>query len=193
MLDTHARRYVQPVFEKAADICVHFRISANAVTLASFFVGICTGLFVFFDKPFVAVVLLWLSGILDGLDGTIARKTGQVSGLGTLMDVTFDRMVEISVIWGVVFRDPSIAVHAVILTSAIILSMTIFLTVGAIAQNRGTKSFHYQAGVAERTEGFIMLSLMILLPGLTGWITIVFAAMIFFTAYQRFSEAGKLL
>ena len=44
--------------------------------------------------------------------------------------------------------------------------MTIFLTVGALAQNNGMKSFRYQAGLAERSEGFICFSFMILLSSI---------------------------
>jgi len=137
--------------------------------------------------------MLWLSGLFDVLDGTVARRTGTSSALGTVMDVTFDRIVELSVVLGVAFHSPDLAVYLLFLTSAIIISMTVFLTVAAVAEKSGVKSFYYQAGVAERTEGFIFFSLMVLLPGHAWWITLIFAAVIFFTAGQRFHEAVRLL
>ena len=71
--------------------------------------------------------------------------------------------------------------------------MTIFLTVGALSEKKGVKSFYYQAGVAERSEGFIFFSLMILIPSYLGIITNIFSILIIITAIQRFLEAKRLL
>ncbi|TVR94561.1 MAG: CDP-alcohol phosphatidyltransferase family protein [Spirochaetaceae bacterium] len=192
MLDTHARKIVQPLFEKGGTLCIRFGLSPNTLTLISFFLGVSAGFLVFFELRVLAVSMLWLSGLFDVLDGTVARKTGKSSALGTVMDVTFDRIVELAVVLGVALRTPEIAIQLLVLTSAIIISMTVFLTVGAVADKSGVKSFYYQAGVAERTEGFIMFSLMMLLPSYAGWITMAFAAMILFTAGQRFVEAVRI-
>ena len=73
------------------------------------------------------------------------------------------------------------------------MSMTIFLTVGALSEKKGVKSFYYQAGVAERSEGFIFFSLMILFPGYLRIITNIFSILITVTAIQRFLEAKRLL
>ena len=73
------------------------------------------------------------------------------------------------------------------------MSMTIFLTVGALSEKKGVKSFYYQAGVAERSEGFIFFSLMILIPSYLGIITNIFSILIIITAMQRFLEAKRLL
>ena len=73
------------------------------------------------------------------------------------------------------------------------MSMTIFLTVGALSEKKGVKSFYYQAGVAERSEGFIFFSLMILFPGYLRIITNIFSILIIVTAIQRFLEAKRLL
>ena len=73
------------------------------------------------------------------------------------------------------------------------MSMTIFLTVGALSEKKGVKSFYYQAGVVERSEGFIFFSLMILIPSYLGIITNIFSILIIITAIQRFLEAKRLL
>lgn len=68
-----------------------------------------------------------------------------------------------------------------------------FLTVGALTEKKGIKSFYYQAGLAERTEGFILFTLMILLPQWLLWITDVFLAVELITALQRMTEARRIL
>lgn len=57
------------------------------------------------------------------------------------MDVTFDRIVEVSVILGVAFLHPDITWALLLLSVSIIISMTIFLTVGAVSEKQGMKSF----------------------------------------------------
>ena len=192
MLDTHARKYVQPVIQKTADSLLKAGLSANQVTVLSFVIGASTGLFVYFGHPWIAVSALWLSGYLDAVDGSMARAT-RPSPFGTVMDVTFDRIVEISVIVGVAFLYPDIMWAALLLMASIVISMTIFLTVGNVSENNGVKSFRYQAGLAERTEGFLFLTAMMVFPGIVLWVTLAFFAVELFTAGQRFMEAKRLL
>jgi phosphatidylglycerophosphate synthase len=193
MLDTKARKYVQPLFEKTADILINKKVTANQLTIAAFITGLIAAFTVFLKVPAAAVILLWISGFLDAVDGTIARKTASSSAIGTLLDILFDRIVEIMVLLAVVLVYPAYGIYTAIVFASIILSMTVFLTVGALAEKKGEKSFYYQPGLAERTEGFIMISLVIVLSRLRAEILLVFAAMILFTAFQRVREAVKIL
>ncbi len=192
MLDTHARKWVQPSIEGTARHFLKRGLSANQVTVTAFLVGSATGLVYYLGFPIVAVLLLWLSGFLDAVDGTMARLT-KPSPFGTVMDVTFDRIVEISVILGVALLHPDIMWALLLLSVSIIISMTIFLTVGAVSEKQGMKSFFYQAGLAERTEGFILFSVMMLLPSIVLWTTLVFFVVELYTGLQRFLEAKRLL
>jgi archaetidylinositol phosphate synthase len=192
MLDTHARKWVQPSIEGTARLLLKKGLSANQVTVIAFIVGTATGLIYYLGFPILAVILLWLSGFLDAVDGTMARLT-KPSPFGTVMDVTFDRIVEISVILGVAFLHPDIMWAILLLSVSIIISMTIFLTVGAVSEKQGMKSFYYQAGLAERTEGFILFSVMMLFPSIILWTTLLFFAVELFTGLQRFLEAKRLL
>jgi phosphatidylglycerophosphate synthase len=192
MLDTHGRKYVQPTIEKSANFFLNLGLSANQVTVISFIIGSLSGILIYFDYPFWAVFVLWLSGFLDAVDGTMARKT-KPSSWGTLLDVSFDRLVEISVILGLAFRFPDSMWALLLLSVSIIYAMTIFLTVGAVSEKQGVKSFYYQAGLAERTEGFILFTFMILFSNYLTTITLLFFAIEVFTTFQRLREAKKLL
>lgn len=192
MLDTHARKYVQPVIKNIADIFIKYNFSANQVTIIAFILGLFSGLLAYLELGIVAVALLWISGLLDAVDGTIARVKGSTP-FGTIMDITFDRIVEIAVILGLAIRYPHSQLSMIALTSSIIISMTIFLTTGMMAENTGRKSFLYQAGLAERSEGFVFLSIMILLPDLLYVSVPIFTIAILFTALQRFNQARIIL
>ena len=192
MLDTHARKHVQPLIVKVAGFFMKYNFTANQVTIMAFFMGISTGIFIYLKKPMIAITVLWISGLLDAVDGTIAREKGSTP-FGTVMDITFDRLVEISVILGLAFRFDHTRMIMLILTCSIIFSMTVFLTTGMMAEKKGTKSFYYQAGVAERTEGFIFFTMMMLFTSYINPIGIVFFSAVIFTASQRLIEARKIL
>lgn len=192
MLDTHGRKYVDPLIEGISKQFNRFGFQPNHVTILAFLVGISSGIGILFRLKALPIVLLWISGLLDAVDGALARKQKTTSPLGTLMDITFDRIVEITIIIALAYRYPDLRFQLILLSSSIIISMTVFLTVGALTENKGKKSFYYQAGLMERTEGFIMFSLMIIFSKHIKAITIIYSLLIIFTVYQRIKEAKKL-
>jgi phosphatidylglycerophosphate synthase len=192
MLDTHGRKYMQPLIKYLADICIKLGFSANGITVIAFLLGVCASILIYIEFTVLGIIILWISGLLDAVDGTIAREKGS-SLFGALMDITFDRIVEIGLILVLAIKYPNHIFILLLLTSSIIISMTIFLTVGSLSTKISEKSFYYQAGLAERTEGFIFFSSMVLFPQYLGMITMIFTILILFTAGQRMYEASKIL
>ncbi|WLR48333.1 CDP-alcohol phosphatidyltransferase family protein [Halobacillus litoralis] len=192
MLDTHARKFVQPSIERTASYFLQKGRTANEITVLALFVGLATSALYVLGFPILAVVFLWLSGFLDAVDGTMARNT-KTSSFGTVMDITFDRVVEIGMIIAIAYVHPEVLWPLLLLSVSIIVSMTIFLVVGAVSEKAGIKSFYYQAGLAERTEGFVLFSVMLLFPSFLFWSTLLFFAVELFTGIQRFMEAKRIL
>lgn len=193
MLDTHARKYVNPIIELGAKFLLRLKLTPNNVTILALLLGISTSIFLYFDMHIIAVTLLWVSGYLDAVDGAMARRSNSSSSFGTLLDIVSDRIVEVSIVLVLGLKFVDVRYNLIVLTVCILMSMTIFLTVGALSEKKGVKSFYYQAGVAERSEGFIFFSLMILIPSYLGIITNIFSILIIITAIQRFLEAKRLL
>ncbi|MBS3872428.1 MAG: CDP-alcohol phosphatidyltransferase family protein [Firmicutes bacterium] len=193
MLDSKARPYFQPVFEKMARTLLACGMTPVQGTLVAVAVGATAAIAVACGHLLLGVSLLWISGLFDVLDGSMARQSKTSSAIGTLMDIVFDRVVEIMVLLAVMFTSPALAVPTALVFASIILSMTVFLTVGALAEKMGNKSFYYQAGLMERTEAFVALSLIVLLPAWRAGALLLLAAAILFTAGQRFAEAMRLL
>lgn len=193
MLDTHARKYVNPIIELGAEFLLKLKLTPNNVTILALLLGVSTSIFLYFDMQIIAVTLLWVSGYLDAVDGAMARRSNISSSFGTLLDIFSDRIVEVSIVLVLGLKFVDVRYNLIVLTVCILMSMTIFLTVGALSEKKGVKSFYYQAGVAERSEGFIFFSLMILIPSYLGIITNIFSILIIITAIQRFLEAKRLL
>lgn len=186
MLDTHARKYVNPIIELGAEFLLKLKLTPNNVTILALLLGVSTSIFLYFDMQIIAVTLLWVSGYLDAVDGAMARRSNSASSFGTLLDIVSDRIVEVSIVLVLGLKFVDVRYNLIVLTVCILMSMTIFLTVGALSEKKGVKSFYYQAGVAERSEGFIFFSLMILIPSYLGIITNIFSILIIITAIQRF-------
>ena len=193
MLDTHARKYVNPIIELGAEFLLKLKLTPNNVTILALLLGVSTSIFLYFDMQIIAVTLLWVSGYLDAVDGAMARRSNSSSSFGTLLDIVSDRIVEVSIVLVLGLKFVDVRYNLIVLTVCILMSMTIFLTVGALSEKKGVKSFYYQAGVAERSEVFIFFSLMILIPSYLGIITNIFSILIIITAIQRFLEAKRLL
>jgi len=192
MIDTHGRKYLDPLIRGSARMLSSMGIKPDHVTLLAFIVGMTSAIIILFGWEILSVLLLWISGFLDALDGALARETGSSSSWGTVMDITFDRLVELALIICLALTDHSIWPALIILLSGIVFSMTIFLTVGALSERTSSKAFYYQAGLMERTEGFIFFSIMILFRNIRIPVTFLFSALIIITGLQRLSEAERL-
>jgi archaetidylinositol phosphate synthase len=192
MLDTNARKYVQPMLDAIARACLKAGIGANALTIAGMLLGVAAALLAAAGLPVAAVAVLWLSGLIDAADGTLARLT-KATPLGAILDITFDRVVEISMIVALAWRFRDARLELLVLAGVIAIAMSLFLSIAAAVANRSVKSFHYAPGLGERTEAFICLTLMILdEERLVLW-TWMFVAVIVFTMGQRLAHAKALL
>jgi CDP-diacylglycerol---glycerol-3-phosphate 3-phosphatidyltransferase len=79
---------------------------ANWITLSRFPLLLVTVLILYFGSPLVrlaGVLLLFVGLMLDTVDGMVARKTGQTSLFGSVLDIAADRTYEL-VLW-VCFAD----------------------------------------------------------------------------------------
>jgi phosphatidylglycerophosphate synthase len=192
MLDTNARKYIQPLLDAVARFCQRIGISANALTIIGMLTGVAAAAFVAGGYFVAGFIVLWLSGLIDAADGTLARLT-KPSPLGAILDITFDRVVEISVIAALAWQFPAARFELVILAGVIAIAMSLFLSIGAAVANRSVKSFHYAPGLGERTEAFICLSVMMLdHTRLVLW-TWVFVGVIVFTMLQRLNHVRMML
>lgn len=192
MLDTHARRFVDPLIAALARGLKRLGLSANLVTILAMLLGVAAAAVVAGGSAWIGVGLLWLSGLLDATDGALARMT-QSTPVGAILDITFDRVVEIAMIVALAWDFPEARLLLVILAGTIAIAMSLFLSIGAALRNTSVKSFHYPPGLGERTEAFICLSLMAAdSERLILW-TWVFEGVMVFTMVQRLRHAMRAL
>ena len=189
MLEAYIRPSVQQHFiSPLAEKVCHW-ISPNVCTFFAVIVGSLSGVCIAFNKPWWGVALLILSGLLDVLDGSLARVTQQQSDAGSALDIVGDRVVEISVVLGLYALAPmERGMLSLWILGSILLCMTTFLVVGIFAHNQSDKSFHYSPGLIERFEAFLFFILMILLPSVFSLLGSLFVILVLITCVIRLTQ-----
>lgn len=193
MLDSKGRKYFDGLFNYSGMRFLKVGLMPNHITLTAAFIGVLGAILLANGLLFISVLLLWVSGFLDAVDGAMARQVKRTSAVGTLLDIWLDRLVEIAYIIAFAISSYDAVFPLMILTCAIILSMTVFLTSGMLIENSGIKTFHYQSGLMERTEGFIMFTIMIIFNTYIKYLAYIYAALVFYTALQRLAMSVKVL
>lgn len=127
LLGRYLRHYMMWVLGPWERALVRWRVTPNALTFASFLVA-CVSATCFARGNFGAGGWLYLlTGILDILDGRIARATGKVTKGGAFFDSVMDRYAEIVVFGGLaVFYRGSWAIYValVALLGSVMVSYT---------------------------------------------------------------------
>jgi archaetidylinositol phosphate synthase len=79
-------------------------LSPNTWTAIGFLFSLIAGiLFALFpSRPYLAALSILASGILDVVDGAVARVTGKLSMAGSFNDSTLDRLAEVAIFAGIV-------------------------------------------------------------------------------------------
>ena len=78
-------------------------ISPNTITIVGFLIAILYLPLMAYGKPLLALLVIILSGIMDILDGAVAKVTGKTTKLGSFLDSTLDRIEDIIFIFGLRF------------------------------------------------------------------------------------------
>lgn len=187
MLDSYARHTVQPAIEKGAAFLQSAGMSANTVTWIAMLMGVGSGVAFSLGFSIAAVVILWISGYLDAVDGTLARMT-KPSKWGNVLDITFDRVVEAALIIALLLVYPDAYVPIALNLAAILVTITTFLVTGNVITNSGAKGFHYNPGIMERTEAFVFFSLMMLFPKAVTGLAWLFFVLLLFTIIKHLRD-----
>ncbi len=193
VLDSRMRKYIQKAMDGIAKYSGLIYLHPNVITTIAFILGLGCAFAISRGFSIIAFCLLWVSGTLDVLDGTVARLTGKSSQFGAYLDMIFDRMVEAAIIVGFFFLAPEHALTYLFFFVAVLFNFTTFMLAGNLFKNTGVKSMHYDFGLAERTETFIFFSLLILFPSYIVIILNVFNAIVFLTGIVRIIRIAKAL
>ncbi len=198
MIDNRARKFIDPLMERAAAGLVRLGVSANAVTLAGFAFAAIAAVLVAQQFFHAALLCMLSSRACDGLDGAVARATARTD-FGGYLDIVLDFAFYGLIPLAFAFADPAAnALASGVLLLSFYVNGASFLAYAVIAekrgleeQARGEKSFLFSTGLAEAGETLAVFAMMCLLPAYFPALALIFAAMVFWTALSRILAARR--
>jgi len=191
------RPLVQPIIDPVANVSIRIGLTPNSCTIFAFIAAFCGGVAFFLGHLLIGFFCVLVNGVLDAVDGAIARKIGEAGPKGDFLDHTLDRYADIFLICGI-FAGPlcswEIGVFALV---------GVFMSsyMGTQAQAIGVE--RYYGGVLGRADRLVLLLLgsfaAFLIPeGIFSLTPLAIVLLLFgifgnLTAFQRFLHVWKQL
>jgi phosphatidylglycerophosphate synthase len=199
MFDPALRQLIDPPLNRAGAWLAGQGVSANGASLAGLAVGLLAVPALAHGRYDLALLVILLNRLIDGVDGPIARQ-GEPTPFGGYLDIMCDMAFYAAVPLGFAFADPANPVWAAVLLASFVCTAASFLGRAVLAAQigeandgkRGQKSFFHAAGLIEGSETIAAFVLFCLFPGAFPWLAGLFAALCFWTAAARIVEAYRL-
>lgn len=205
MLDARFRRWIDRPLDRLGAGLARAGVSANQVTLFGFGIGVLGIVALALRLDLLALVLLGLNRIADGLDGAVARQGGRLTDFGGYLDIVCDFLIYAGFVFGFAVGRPEHALPAAFLIFSFVGTGSTFLAYAIFAAKRGIetslrghKSLYYIGGLTEGTETIALLAAICLFPAAFPWLAYGFGAACWLTtaaraigAYQAFGRAGS--
>lgn len=192
MLDKFLRPWIDPPLNRLGLRMARAGITADAVTLAGLALGLGAAGAIMLQAFGLALVLLILSRVADGLDGAVARAT-QKTDFGGYLDIASDFLVYGAFPFAFVVLDPAgNAIPGAFLLLSFYVNGATFLGYAILAEKRGlktqshgAKTLYFTGGLLEGTETIAFFVILCLWPESFAPLAVVFGALCFVTAVSR--------
>jgi phosphatidylglycerophosphate synthase len=200
VLDARLRRLIDPPLDRLSAPLAAHGLSANAVTIAGFVIGLGAALAIAERAYMLGLGLLLLNRLFDGLDGAVARHRG-LTDLGGFLDIVLDFLIYSAVPFAFALADPhanalpaAFLIFSFVGTGSSFLAFAIMAAKRGIASDlRGRKSLYYLGGLTEGAETIGALVLACLWPALFPWIALAFGLLCWLTTATRIAVAWQTL
>ncbi len=180
---------------------LHLRqVRADTLTLSGFGVGVCGAIALSFGLWSLALALILLNRLLDGLDGAVARMNGPTEH-GAFLDIALDFVFYALIPLGfAVHNQAANALPAAVLLAAFIGTGSSFLAFASVAAKNDlraedfpTKGIYYLGGLTEGFETITLFVLMCLWPAAFAALAYVFATACAITTLLRWRQGRQVL
>jgi phosphatidylglycerophosphate synthase len=195
MLDGIMRRVIDPPLDRIGSALARRGITADAMTFMALFAGLAAASAIAGRAEAVALVLLLVSRLFDGLDGAVARASRRTDR-GGFIDIVFDFAFYGAIPLAFAIREPAHALPAAVLLFSFYFNGSSFLAFAAIAAKRGlesrvrgVKSIYFTVGLAEGTETILVFAVMIVRPSWFPVLAYGFAGLTLMSAVSRVALA----
>lgn len=198
MLDSVLRPFIDRPLSAIARKFAQLKITPNQMTVGGFVIGMLGAACLIIHFYILALALILLSRLADGLDGAMARISNRESDFGGYLDIVLDMIFYSTVIFAFALGHPDQAIYAAFLIFSFIGTGSSFLAYAILAEKReettesnGKKSFFHIGGLAEGTETILTLCLICVFPQHFYLFALIFGLMCWLTTLSRILEANE--
>lgn len=192
MLDSTLRRIVDPALVLVARAAVRAGVTADGVTVVAFAAGMACALAAALQAQAMALTLMAMGRICDGLDGLVAGLTRRTDR-GGYLDIVGDFIFYGALPFAFAYADPGAnALAAAFLLLTFYVNGASFLAYAAVAARRGLtstvrgeKAIHFTAGLAEGGETIAVFATMLVRPDWFPALAFAFGGVCLVTAAAR--------
>jgi phosphatidylglycerophosphate synthase len=193
MFDEQLRAFKDRLFAPIAWLLAG-HISANALSLAAFTLGLGSAVAAWRHVEGWGLVLWILNRCCDGLDGTLARLTNTQSDWGGYLDIVLDftvyACIPIGFVLGATGADaPRLGLCALALLGSFYVNAASWMYLAAILARRSgatsTTTVAIPPGLIGGAETIVLYALFFLLPSARMILFVLMAALVAVTILQR--------
>jgi phosphatidylglycerophosphate synthase len=198
MFDRHLLPIQHRLLAPAAGRLVARGISADAITLAGFAIGMTAVPLIASGRFGAGLVAILANRLCDGLDGAVARIRG-ATDRGAFLDIALDFFFYAAIPLAFALADPQAnALAAAALVVAFVGTGSSFLAFAGIAAKQGIeapgfpdKGFYYLGGLAEGGETIAFFVAVCLWPTHFPTLAWIFAAVCLVTTVVRWHAGWR--
>lgn len=195
MIDSALIPVQRGVLQPPAEWLAARHVPADAITLAGFGIGLLAVPALAHGLWSLALALILLNRLCDGLDGAVARCVGPTDR-GAFLDIALDFVFYALVPLGFALADAEAnALPAAVLIAAFVGTGSSFLAFASVTAKHGraapaypTKGIHYLGGLTEGFETIAFFVAICLFPHLFPVLAYVFAAACALTTVIRWRQ-----
>jgi len=188
LIPAGVRSGVRRVMERIAGGAVALGLTPNIVTVLGLVPAVMCGFAFAAGRMRLAGGLLLVSGVMDMLDGAIARVAEGETRFGALLDSTIDRYAEIAVYMGLVilYRD------SVWPLTGVMLALCGSLMVSYVKARAEGLGLTCNLGMLQRPERLVILMVGAFIgAGYLVWAVYIIAVLANVTAFERLAKMRK--
>lgn len=199
MIFTSLKKPFEKLVEPLILLLIRLKVSPNMVTAGTLALIAFWCLVLFFTKnvSFFAWAV-FLTGLLDAVDGAIARRTGASTKFGSYFDAMSDRFVEVMVVLSAAYMRGEWLLNMIFISGALITSYA-KARAGMEVPISNTEWPEY----VQRTErcslyllGLFLSEILTVQPGgksLYFWTLLILSVAAYFSVGQRLFRAKKII
>ena len=194
MIDTQIRTLIEKPLQLLGKGAIASGLTANKLSFIGFGLGIMAGFAIMAGLFIAALVLILLSRLCDGLDGTVARLT-KPTNKGAFLDIALDFLFYSFIPLSFAIYNPDWALASAFLIFTFIGTGSSFLAYAIMAEkapiknkDKNRKGFYYLGGLTEGTETILMLCACCLFPLYFPYFAYLFGCLCLVTTALRIHQ-----